>query len=160
MEGRPGGFITNYYCLLSMCHGVRFYVSPHERPIAYRSGNKNTMFEVPTAARLVTSRSVYPSPARLLLRPFLQFQTWNLSQSYATQTSLGATTRPLGATTRPPQKHKKVTVFNDDGHIRWGDLTIREKVARTTQQSFNFTLIAGGAVMTVGVVNGPCPDQG
>jgi len=44
-----------------------------------------------------------------------------------------------------------VTILNDDGRVRWGDLTATEKVARTTQQSFNFTLIAGGAAATVAV---------
>jgi len=68
------------------------------------------------------------------------------ARHYATNTSLGTSSSPAQA--RP---HKKVTVFNDDGRVRWGDLSPAEKVARTTQQSFNFTLVAGGALLTAAV---------
>jgi hypothetical protein len=60
---------------------------------------------------------------------------------YATQTGLG--------TTAAPTRRKTVTAFNDDGRVSWGDLSAREKVARTTQQSFNFSFIFLGAVLTV-----------
>ena len=62
---------------------------------------------------------------------------------YATQTGLGTT----GASPRP--RRKAVTAFNDDGRVAWGDLTAREKAARTTQQTFNFGLIIAGAALTV-----------
>lgn len=66
-------------------------------------------------------------------------------RSYATQqTSLGTT-----ATGANKPKHKRVTVFNDDGRIPWGQLTRSEQVARTTQQSFNFTLVIVGGLATV-----------
>jgi hypothetical protein len=42
-----------------------------------------------------------------------------------------------------------VTAFNDDGRVAWGDLTAREKAARTTQQTFNFSFIVLGAALTV-----------
>lgn len=64
-------------------------------------------------------------------------------RTYATQTGLG-TSRTTTQTRR-----KAVTTFNDDGRIPWGDLTAREKMARTTQQSFNFTLIIAGGLLTV-----------
>jgi import inner membrane translocase subunit TIM21 len=48
----------------------------------------------------------------------------------------------------PPHKHRQVTTFNDDGRVRWGDLSIREKGARSTQQSFNFLVIIAGVLMT------------
>ena len=62
---------------------------------------------------------------------------------YATQDS-------LPSTTPAPSPRRRVTVANDDGRVRWGDLSKREKVARTTQQSFNFSIIIVGVVMTVG----------
>ncbi|RFU28486.1 hypothetical protein B7463_g7866, partial [Scytalidium lignicola] len=62
---------------------------------------------------------------------------------YATQTGLG--------TTRPTSRRKQVTALNDDGRVAWGELSTREKVARTTQQTFNFTFIILGTVLTGGV---------
>ena len=44
---------------------------------------------------------------------------------------------------------KQVTVTNDDGRVQWVNLTVGEKVARTTQQTFNLGLIFVGALMTV-----------
>jgi len=41
-----------------------------------------------------------------------------------------------------------VTTFNDDGRVRWTDLSVREKAARSTQQSFNFVVIIVGVAMT------------
>jgi mitochondrial import inner membrane translocase subunit TIM21 len=49
----------------------------------------------------------------------------------------------------PASRRKGVTVINDDGRVSWGDLRPMEKVARTTQQTFNFGLILVGLVMTV-----------
>jgi len=46
---------------------------------------------------------------------------------------------------------RQVTIANDDGRINWSELSKREKVARTTQQSFNFAIIVTGVVMTVAV---------
>jgi import inner membrane translocase subunit TIM21 len=81
-----------------------------------------------------TSSLLYFSPP---LRPLLA------TRLYATQTGLGTT----GASSRP--RRKAVTAFNDDGRVAWGDLSPREKVARTTQQTFNFGLILVGAALTV-----------
>lgn len=58
-----------------------------------------------------------------------------------------ATQSPLGS--RPTPSRKQVTVVSDDGRVQWKDLNIREKAARTTQQTFNFGLILTGMVMTV-----------
>ncbi|KAI9821275.1 MAG: mitochondrial import inner membrane translocase subunit tim21 [Pycnora praestabilis] len=63
---------------------------------------------------------------------------------HAAQNSLGATN---ASTTR-----KQVTVTGDDGRVRWGELSNREKAARTTQQSFNFLTILTGIVLTGGVI--------
>ncbi|KAH7375131.1 import inner membrane translocase subunit tim-21 [Plectosphaerella cucumerina] len=76
------------------------------------------------------------SPAAPQIRPFLLRQ-------YATQTSLGTT--PQGP------KRKKVTAFNDDGHVPWSELSTGEKASRATQQSFNFGMIITGIVLTSGV---------
>jgi import inner membrane translocase subunit TIM21 len=62
---------------------------------------------------------------------------------YATQTGLGTTNAS------PTPKRKAVTAFNDDGRVAWGDLSAREKAARATQQTFNFSFIIVGAVLTV-----------
>ena len=44
---------------------------------------------------------------------------------------------------------KQVTVVGDDGRVQWQDLSRREKVARTTQQTFNFGLVLSGVFLTV-----------
>ncbi len=59
---------------------------------------------------------------------------------YATSNSLG------GAKT---SSRKQVTIRNDDGRVQWRDLTVGEKAARTTQQTFNFGIILVGLGMTV-----------
>ncbi len=59
---------------------------------------------------------------------------------YATSNSLG------GVKT---SSRKQVTIRNDDGRVRWEDLTVGEKAARTTQQTFNFGIILVGLSMTV-----------
>lgn len=83
--------------------------------------------------RRTSCRFNFPTPLQPLLGTRL----------YATQTGLGTT----GASPRP--RRKAVTAFNDDGRVAWGDLTPREKAARTTQQTFNFGLILVGAALTV-----------
>ena len=62
------------------------------------------------------------------------------SRSYAGSTPSGSVKTP---------SRKQVTVRNDDGRIQWGDLTVGEKAARTTQQTFNFGVILLGLGMTV-----------
>jgi len=47
----------------------------------------------------------------------------------------------------PSRRH--VTIMNDDGRIAWSHLTAREKLARTTQQSFNLGIIVIGMALTV-----------
>lgn len=71
------------------------------------------------------------------LRPILA------ARLYATQTGLGTTNA------QPTRKRKAVTMLNDDGRVAWSDLSVREKAARTTQQTFNFGMIILGAMLTV-----------
>lgn len=77
------------------------------------------------------------------LRPILA------ARLYATQTGLGTTS----GTPRP--RRKTVTPFNDDGRVAWGELSAGEKAARTTQQTFNFSFILLGAVLTVRLSRNP-----
>ncbi len=74
------------------------------------------------------------------LRPLLA------TRLYATETGLGTS----NASSRP--RRKAVTAFNDDGRVPWGDLTGKEKAARATQQTFNFSFIIVGAILTVSLV--------
>lgn len=94
----------------------------------------NTPLRIRTAPQLLAS----VASKRDVIRPFIA-----TSRYYATQTSLGGT-KPSSRPTR-----KQVTVTSDDGRVKWGELSRREKVARTTQQSVNFMVILGGAIMTV-----------
>ncbi|KAF2180544.1 import inner membrane translocase subunit tim-21, mitochondrial [Zopfia rhizophila CBS 207.26] len=60
-----------------------------------------------------------------------------------------STSRTLKATSPSSTSNRKhVTVVNDDGRVRWSELSVGEKAARTTQQSFNFAIVVVGVVMT------------
>ncbi|KAI5298714.1 regulatory particle non-ATPase [Ascosphaera pollenicola] len=81
-------------------------------------------------------------PLRLLLRlvPVARPRPLQLSlRSYATHKD---TPRSSGLSRR------RVTVTSDDGHVRWAELSGREKTARATQQTINFTIIVAGALLT------------
>lgn len=60
-----------------------------------------------------------------------------------------ATNDSSASSTNNVPSHRRVTVFNDTGRVKWGELSSREKLARSTQQSFNFAFVALGAVMVV-----------
>ncbi|KAL8992275.1 MAG: hypothetical protein Q9169_007228 [Polycauliona sp. 2 TL-2023] len=62
-------------------------------------------------------------------------------RGYATQDTLGRL---------PKASRKQITVVNDDGRVKWKELSVGEKAARTTQQTFNFGIILTGLVMTGG----------
>ena len=63
-----------------------------------------------------------------------------LRRPYATHSSLTGTSTS--------SRRKTITPFNDDGRVNWGDLTTGEKLARTTQQTFNLGLVVIGLVAT------------
>ncbi|RBR10560.1 uncharacterized protein FIESC28_09424 [Fusarium coffeatum] len=86
---------------------------------------------------LLATRSIAFRGIPTTLRPFLA------SRYYATQSGLG--------TTAQGPKRRAVTPFNDNGHVPWKDLSVPEKAARATQQSFNFGMILVGLVLTGGV---------
>ncbi|KAL8848200.1 MAG: hypothetical protein Q9221_006769 [Calogaya cf. arnoldii] len=62
-------------------------------------------------------------------------------RGYATQDTLGGL---------PKASRKQITVANDDGRVNWKELSVTEKIARTTQQTFNLGVILTGLVMTGG----------
>lgn len=64
-----------------------------------------------------------------------------ITRSYATQSSLG------GNGSGPTRK--QISVMSDDGRYKWSELSGKEKIARATQQSFNFVIVIVGVVMTV-----------
>ena len=76
-----------------------------------------------------------PSNHIILSRPLL-----SLSRHYATSDSPGVQKSPT---------RKQVTIRNDDGRVKWNELTLGEKAARTTQQTFNFGVILAGLAGTV-----------
>ncbi|KAL2839547.1 TIM21-domain-containing protein [Aspergillus pseudodeflectus] len=86
---------------------------------------------------LVHLRSSAPLRRSLILSSPLLSRT--PQNTYATQTG--------GSSPR----RRNVTVLSDDGRYTWGELSGREKVARATQQSFNFMIVLAGAVLTGGV---------
>ncbi|KAL8833868.1 MAG: hypothetical protein Q9170_004045 [Blastenia crenularia] len=62
-------------------------------------------------------------------------------RGYATQATVRGSSIP---------SRKQITVANDDGRIDWKELSVKEKAARTTQQTFNFGIILTGLLMTGG----------
>lgn len=62
-------------------------------------------------------------------------------RNYATQDAVRNPSTP---------SRKQITVANDDGRIAWKELSVKEKAARTTQQTFNLSVILTGLVMTGG----------
>ncbi|VUC24824.1 unnamed protein product [Clonostachys rosea] len=72
------------------------------------------------------------------IRPLLS------ARPYATQ---GSTNSNPKATSR----RRSVTPFNDTGFVPWSELSVSEKAARATQQSFNFGMVIVGVVLTGGV---------
>lgn len=81
-------------------------------------------------------RSKWNLPGSVLLRHTSAL----FLRGYATQTSFDR---------QPRSSRKQVTVVNDDGRVQWKDLSIGEKAARTTQQTFNFGVVLTGFIMTV-----------
>lgn len=99
-------------------------------------------------------RSILPNRALLAAREFAittstpttiraSTTTSNLTRHYATQSSLGGNSAG--------SSRKQISVMTDDGRYKWSELSGKEKVARATQQSFNFVIVIVGMVMTVSV---------
>ncbi|KAA8650506.1 protein tim21 [Aspergillus tanneri] len=90
-------------------------------------------------------RPSFPRPSSALVLRRLP-RTAELARCYATKSDLG---RGSGSSSAP--RRRSVTVLSDDGRYQWGELSGKEKVARATQQSFNFLVVLAGAVLTGGV---------
>ena len=88
---------------------------------------------------LMIARIARHARYRTLRLPALQVAT----RKYSTANSLGATQK---------SSRQQVTVVNDDGRVDWKDLSVREKAARTTQQSFNLGIISLGFIGTVRLI--------
>lgn len=75
------------------------------------------------------------------LRNTVIFRTPLIRRAYATHSSLTGTSANTS-------RRKTITPFNDDGRVNWGDLSTGEKIARTTQQTFNLSLVVIGVLAT------------
>ncbi|KAH7328251.1 TIM21-domain-containing protein [Stachybotrys elegans] len=91
----------------------------------------------------ITSPIAALRPAASLL-PAIPTRSIACPRTYATQNG-------LGSSPAPGPRRRTVTPFNDDGYVAWKDLSVGEKAARATQQSFNFGLVMVGLVLTGGV---------
>lgn len=94
--------------------------------------DRRTIFKMKLTLRPTALTTLAPQ-----LRPLL-----HIHRSYATHSGPSANSSAAS-------KRKAVTPFNDDGHVPWRDLSVGEKTARATQQTFNFGLVAVGFVLTV-----------
>lgn len=92
---------------------------------------------------MIASRALQPLSASRLLS-----QTLRRSPQFRAVTT---SSLPHGSSPTPPPPRRAVTVANDTGRVPWGQLSAREKAARSTQQSVNFVVVIVGIVMTVGV---------
>jgi len=77
-----------------------------------------------------------------LIRPTL------LKAIRSTKLSINYPISPLKASRQYATNRRQITVVNDDGRVKWSDLSTKEKAARTTQQSFNLTIVVVGVIMT------------
>ena len=123
--------------LLHQRHGVKF--AKREFACIERHSRADSCCQMSKVALVARTARPWASTRQRPRRAcsILQFET------YATSTSSGGTGRAATPSRRA------ITVTTDDGRIDWGDLSTGEKAARTTQQSFNFLLVAAGAAGTV-----------
>ena len=91
-----------------------------------------------------------------MLKPILRYprvQCANTRVPRATFTASHAPRATHSTSTGPAASsgpaRRAVTVANDTGSVKWGQLSVGEKMARTTQQSVNLVVVAVGVVLTV-----------
>ncbi|KAF2999899.1 hypothetical protein E8E13_008514 [Curvularia kusanoi] len=82
---------------------------------------------------------IQPASAR---RPRAAFSTTRRTQ---------ATEPTFPGSPIPQPTRKSITLTGDTGRVHWNQLSPGEKIVRTTQQSFNFVIVAVGIVATGGV---------
>lgn len=95
--------------------------------------------------RLVTSSLAKQLPSLYIFQAGVRPATGAILQ----QTRAASTSSPPKDTLTA--RRRAVTVVNDTGRVPWTNLSPGEKIARTTQQSFNFGIVALGVVLTGGV---------
>ncbi|KAK4199410.1 putative mitochondrial import inner membrane translocase subunit tim-21 precursor [Triangularia verruculosa] len=60
--------------------------------------------------------------------------------------------QPSSSKSESEPKRRSVTPFNDTGSVPWSSLSVLEKGARASQQTFNFGLVILGLTLTSGVL--------
>lgn len=87
---------------------------------------------------------------RLGRAPSIGSPLWrSILPRYPAVGTIRAYTSQVSSVNPPSSSRKNVTIINDDGRVPWKDLSVKEKAARTTQQTFNFGIVLTGLVMTV-----------
>lgn len=94
-------------------------------------------------------RLIRPSIAKQLPSLYI-FQAGTRPAIVTSQQTCAASTSSTPNDAAAPRR-RAVTVVNDTGRVPWTSLSPAEKIARTTQQSFNFGIVALGVVLTGGV---------
>ena len=94
------------------------------------------------------------SPLRLASPLFVFRAGFRPAITSATPLNARLATQSASPNSPPTAKRRSVTIVNDTGRVPWQNLSIGEKAARTTQQTFNLGLVlvglaATGAVFTV-----------
>ena len=93
------------------------------------------------SAVMATQFRATKAPALLLKRALVPAVIRPSFRSVATEQSPKASS----------PRRKQVTVVNDNGSVKWVELSAGEKAARATQQTFNFGIIVLGIVMGVSI---------
>lgn len=99
----------------------------------------------------VNGQCLVARPSTLLL-PFRSSFSFSPSPSLCASTchfSASSVTSSAASSAAPKSSRRQVTVYNDDGRVRWKELSVREKAARTTQQSVNVLVVLAGMAATV-----------
>jgi import inner membrane translocase subunit TIM21 len=96
-----------------------------------------------------------PTEAISLLRPSLLLPriqpstTRRPRAAFSTTRKTQATEPTFPGSPIPQPTRKSITLTGDTGRVHWNQLSPGEKVVRTTQQSFNFIIVAVGLIATV-----------
>lgn len=119
--------------------------SPHlERQVeSWMSIHQATVNTMTAAVKLNETLQILRASSNCLRRPRIRPTKRVQFNKFSTQRSLRATSSSSSSS------RKHVTVVNDDGRVRWNELSVGEKAARTTQQSFNLAVVIVGIALTV-----------
>lgn len=92
------------------------------------------------------SNIISPVLARRVAGRALQLKPY---YSYRTATTTSTSSIPNASSSVPPRR--AVTIASDTGRVPWSELSVREKAARTTQQSINLGVLIVAIGLTGGV---------